>query len=133
DADRFMDATIDLWELAPESATRVGHPAPFPVGLPQTLIDLYTFEDDLVLDPFMGSGTTAVAAVRSNRHYIGIDADDGYVRAARARVQAEVDARLAGPAHTDRIRVQIPARPPAVEPVESPLERAMREGKKAKD
>ena len=40
-ADEFMDATLDVWELAPESATRVGHPAPFPVELPQRLIDLY--------------------------------------------------------------------------------------------
>jgi DNA modification methylase len=93
-ADPFMDATIDLWEMPPESATRVGHPAPFPVGLPHALIDLYTYEDDLVLDPFMGSGTTAVAAIRSRRHYLGVDTDEGYVRAARARCEAEVEAAL---------------------------------------
>ena len=54
-----MEATTDLWEIPPESATRVGHPAPFPVELPQRLIDLYTYEGDVVLDPFMGSGSTA--------------------------------------------------------------------------
>ena len=93
-ADEFMDATLDVWELAPESATRVGHPAPFPVELPQRLIDLYTYEGDVVLDPFMGSGTTAVAAVRTGRHYLGYDTDEGYVKAARERVAAEV-ARVA--------------------------------------
>jgi DNA modification methylase len=88
-ADEFMDATLDLWELAPESATRVGHPAPFPVELPQRLIDLYTYQGDVVLDPFMGSGTTAVAAVRTGRHYLGYDTDEAYAKAARARVAAE--------------------------------------------
>ena len=87
--DEFMEATLDLWELQPESATRVGHPAPFPVELPQRLIELYTFEDDLVLDPFMGSGTTAVAAVRTGRHYVGYDTDPAYVAAAEERVARE--------------------------------------------
>ena len=99
-ADEFMDATLDVWELAPESATRVGHPAPFPVELPQRLIELYTYEGDVVLDPFMGSGTTAVAAVRTGRHYLGYDTDEGYARSARERVAAEVAAgprRLARP------------------------------------
>lgn len=91
-ADEFMDATLDLWELAPESANRVGHPAPFPVELPQRLIDLYTYKGDVVLDPFMGSGTTAVAAVRTGRHYLGYDTDEAYARAARARVADEVTA-----------------------------------------
>ena len=54
--------------MPPESATRVGHPAPYPVELPKRLIELYTYENDVVLDPFMGSGTTAVAAVRTDRH-----------------------------------------------------------------
>ncbi|MGK2949270.1 MAG: DNA-methyltransferase [Acidimicrobiales bacterium] len=96
-ADEFMDATLDVWELAPESATRVGHPAPFPVELPQRLIDLYTYEGDVVLDPFMGSGTTAVAAVRTGRHYLGYDTDDTYAKAARERVAREAAAVLAGP------------------------------------
>jgi hypothetical protein len=60
--DEFLEATTDVWEIAPESARRVGHLAPFPVELPQRLIDLYTYRDDVVLDPFMGAGTTAVAA-----------------------------------------------------------------------
>jgi DNA modification methylase len=97
-ADEFMEATLDVWELAPESATRVGHPAPFPVELPQRLIDLYTYRGDVVLDPFMGSGTTAVAAVRSGRHYLGYDTDEGYAKAARERVAGDAEAVLASPA-----------------------------------
>jgi site-specific DNA-methyltransferase (adenine-specific) len=96
-ADEFMDATLDVWELAPESATRVGHPAPFPVELPHRLIDLYTYEGDVVLDPFMGSGTTAVAAVRTGRRYLGYDTDEAYVKAARERAAAEVARVQANP------------------------------------
>jgi site-specific DNA-methyltransferase (adenine-specific) len=72
----------------------VGHPAPFPVELPHRLIDLYTYKGDVVLDPFMGSGTTAVAAVRTGRHYLGYDTDDGYAKAARERVAGEVQRAL---------------------------------------
>ena len=62
------------------------HPAPFPVELPARLIQLYTFEDDLVLDPFMGSGSTLVAAEPLGRRYVGYDLDEGYVQLARVRV-----------------------------------------------
>src|SRR3954451_23975858 len=88
-ADEFMDATLDVWDLPAESAKRVGHPAPFPVELPQRFIELYTFEGELVLDPFMGAGSTAVAAVRTGRHFIGYDTDPEYVDAARERVADE--------------------------------------------
>jgi DNA modification methylase len=94
-ADEFMEATLDVWELAPESARRVGHPAPFPVELPQRLIELYTWRGDVVLDPFMGVGSAAVAAVRTGRHYLGYDTDEGYARAARERVAVEVERALA--------------------------------------
>ena len=66
--DEFMESTVDVWEIPPESASRVGHPAPFPVALPERLIHMNTYEGEVVLDPFMGSGTTAVAAVRTGRH-----------------------------------------------------------------
>jgi len=92
--DEFIDATTDVWEIPAESATRVGHPAPFPVELPQRLIELYTYVDDLVLDPFMGSGTTAVAAVRTGRRYVGYDTDSGYVRIAERRAEDERGRRL---------------------------------------
>ena len=73
--DEFMEATLDVWELPAESASRVGHPAPFPVALPERLIHLHTYVGDVVLDPFMGSGSTAVAAKRTGRHFLGYDTD----------------------------------------------------------
>jgi site-specific DNA-methyltransferase (adenine-specific) len=87
--DEFMEATTDVWEIPPESASRVGHPAPFPVALPERLIHLHTYAGDLVLDPFMGSGSTAVAAVRTGRHFAGYDTDPDYVEAALERVRRE--------------------------------------------
>jgi len=88
--DEFMEATLDVWEIPAESATRVGHPAPFPVALVERCIQLFTYDGDVVLDPFMGSGTTAVAAVSTGRRYVGYDTDAGYVRAARERVSSMV-------------------------------------------
>jgi site-specific DNA-methyltransferase (adenine-specific) len=92
--DEFIEATTDVWELPSERATRVGHPAPFPVELPRRLIELYTYEGDLVLDPFMGSGTTAAAAVRTGRHYVGYDTESEYVRIAEQRVGEERDRQV---------------------------------------
>ena len=89
-AAEFMQATTDLWEIRPASATRVGHPAPFPVELPQRLIELYTYRGDLVLDPFIGSGTTALAAMRTGRHYVGFDTDPVYITLAEERLDAEL-------------------------------------------
>ncbi len=82
-----MALTLDIWSIPPESARRVGHPAPFPVELPEQLIRLYTFRDDLVLDPFMGSGSALVAAARLGRRYIGYDLDPQYVQIAEERVR----------------------------------------------
>jgi DNA modification methylase len=87
--DEFIDATIDVWDIPSESATRVGHPAPFPVELPRRLIELYTYRGDLVLDPFMGSGSTALAAIRTERHYAGFDTDETYVALAERRIAEE--------------------------------------------
>lgn len=86
--DDFLALTLDVWSIPPESAKRVGHPAPFPVELPEQLIRLYTFKDDLVLDPFMGSGSALVAAARLGRRYVGYDLDASYVEIARQRVEA---------------------------------------------
>src|SRR3954447_1912516 len=82
----FMDSTLDIWRIQPESARRVGHPAPYPVEVPRRCIELLTYRDDVVLDPFMGSGSTAVAAVRSDRRYVGYDTDPAYVAPAEKRV-----------------------------------------------
>jgi DNA modification methylase len=88
-AEDFMASTLDVWAMPSESARRVGHPAPFPVELPEQLIRLYTFADDLVLDPFMGSGSALVAAARLGRRFIGYDIDPEYVELARQRVATE--------------------------------------------
>jgi hypothetical protein len=92
----FMEGTLDVWEIPPERASRVGHPAPFPVELPARLIDLYTYRGDLVLDPFLGSGSTAVAAIRTGRHYVGYDLDQSYVDLAESRVAEEQARQLEG-------------------------------------
>ena len=86
--DDFLDATVSVWNIAPASARRIGHPAPFPVELPRRLIELYTFRGDLVLDPFIGAGSTAVAAVESGRHYVGYDIEESYLEIARQRIAA---------------------------------------------
>ena len=132
--DEFMEATTDVWEISPESATRVGHPAPFPVELPERLIHLYTYYDDLVLDPFMGSGTTAVAAVRTGRHYAGYDTDAEYVETAKQRVDAEKD-RLAKQRERSEepITVVLPAVPSAEDDGDDFQRRAGREGRAAKE
>jgi DNA modification methylase len=128
----FMENTLDVWEIPPESATRVGHPAPFPVELPSRLIELYTYREDLVLDPFLGSGTTAVAAIRSGRHYVGYDLDDSYVQLAERRV-ADERQRLADEDHVSPVRVSLPAIPPVSSDDEDFQARAVREGRAAKE
>ena len=82
----FLEATMSVWDILPESARRVGHPAPFPTELPRRLIELYTFAGDLILDPFLGSGSTAIAAVQSGRHYVGYETDAAYAALAEKRI-----------------------------------------------
>lgn len=104
--DDFLADTLDVWDIPPESARRVQHPAPFPSELPERVIRLYTYEDDLVLDPFMGSGSTLVAAARTGRRYVGYDLDAEYVAIARSRVSevAEAIARHEPPADVEEIQ-----------------------------
>jgi site-specific DNA-methyltransferase (adenine-specific) len=84
--EQFMEWTKSVWTMNPESAKKVGHPAPFPIELPYRLIQLYTFKDDVILDPFMGSGTTAIAALKAERKYIGYDNDPAYIKLAEERI-----------------------------------------------
>jgi len=84
--DQFMEWTKSVWTMNPESAKKVGHPAPFPIELPYRLIQLYTYKDDIIFDPFMGSGSTAVAALKSDRNYFGYDIDAEYIKLAEARI-----------------------------------------------
>lgn len=86
--DEFLGLTQSIWSFNPESARRVGHPAPFPVELPRRLIRLYTYKNDVVLDPFAGVGTTAVAAVLTGRRFVGYEIEPEYVARAEARIQA---------------------------------------------
>ncbi|MFH0823835.1 MAG: site-specific DNA-methyltransferase [Pseudomonadota bacterium] len=84
--EEFMAATTSVWHIPAESARKVKHPAPFPVALVERLIHLYTFEGDVVLDPFMGSGSTAVAAVQSGRRFVGYEVEPKYVQICGERV-----------------------------------------------
>jgi site-specific DNA-methyltransferase (adenine-specific) len=82
----FLEYTKSIWKFPAASAKRVGHPAPFPEELPARLIKLYSFEDDVVLDPFVGSGTTCIAALKLKRNYIGYDIKQEYVNLAKDRL-----------------------------------------------
>lgn len=84
--EQFMEWTKSVWTMNPESAKKVGHPAPFPVELPYRLIQLYTYTGDIVLDPFMGSGSTAIAALKANRKYVGYEIDPLYKQLAEERI-----------------------------------------------
>ena len=130
-SDEFMEATLDVWDIPPESATRVNHPAPFPVELPERLIKLYTFKDDLVLDPFLGSGSTLVAAARTDRRGAGYDMDPAYVEIARERVRAELAGHVRSAPVDDS--VEVPDDRPVLEGGDDFQARASREGKAAQD
>ncbi|MDR1793285.1 MAG: site-specific DNA-methyltransferase [Bacteroidales bacterium] len=85
--EQFMEWTKSIWTMNAESARRIGHPAPFPEELPYRLIQLYSFKNDIILDPFMGSGTTAVSALKSDRKYVGYDISQEYIDIANKRLQ----------------------------------------------
>lgn len=90
--DEFLDFTKSVWTFPPQSAKRAGHPAPFPVELPRRLIQLYTFSGELVVDPFMGSGATAIAAATNVRKYVGYDVSQEYAEIARKRISEALSA-----------------------------------------
>ena len=82
----FIEWTKSVWTFPAVNAKRIGHPAPFPVELPHRLINLYSYEGDVVLDPFCGSGTTCLAALQNNRHYIGYDINGDYIDLSEKRI-----------------------------------------------
>lgn len=84
--EEFLENTRSVWTFPAESAKRVGHPAPFPVELPYRLIQLYSFSGEVILDPFMGSGQTAIAALRAGRHFVGYEVEESYVNLANERI-----------------------------------------------
>ncbi len=85
--DEFLEFTKSVWTFPAESARKIGHPAPFPVELPYRLIQLYTFKDEVILDPFCGSGSACIAAIKTGRHYIGYDTEEEYVHLAERRIR----------------------------------------------
>jgi modification methylase len=85
--EQFMEWTKSIWTMNAESARRIGHPAPFPEELPFRLIQLYSFKGDIILDPFMGSGTTAVSALKSDRKFVGYDISKEYNDLAEKRIE----------------------------------------------
>lgn len=125
----FLALTLDIWAIPPESARRVGHPAPFPVELPEQLIRLYTFENDLVLDPFMGSGSALVAAARLGRRYVGYDLDPSYVGIARRRVAEALTP--ASPVAQTRLRLTETGSSVEAVDIDDLQSRATKEGKAA--
>ncbi|MBQ6099497.1 MAG: site-specific DNA-methyltransferase [Methanobrevibacter sp.] len=86
--DDFIKWTQSIWTFPAVNAKRIGHPAPFPVELPHRLINLYSYEGDVVLDPFCGSGTTCIAAIQNKRNYIGYDINEKYIELAKNRIKS---------------------------------------------
>lgn len=82
----FIEWTKSVWTFPAVNAKRIGHPAPFPIELPHRLINLYSYEGDVVLDPFCGSGTTCLAALQNGRHYIGYDINEDYIDLSEKRI-----------------------------------------------
>ncbi len=89
----FLELTRSVWRFPAEPARKVGHPAPFPVELSHRCIQLYTYSEEVVLDPFMGSGSTALAAVKAGRRFVGYELDALYCALAEGRIQAALDAK----------------------------------------
>jgi modification methylase len=85
--EQFMEWTKSIWTMNAESARRIGHPAPFPEELPNRLIQLYSFTNDIILDPFIGSGTTAISALKAGRKYVGYDINKDYIELANRRIE----------------------------------------------
>lgn len=88
--EEFMEGTLSIWNIPAESARRVGHPAPFPVALAHRVIQLFSYVDDVILDPFAGSGTTCVAALQSGRKYVGYDIEPEYCQLAEQRIKETI-------------------------------------------
>jgi site-specific DNA-methyltransferase (adenine-specific) len=86
--EEFLEFTKSVWTFGAESARKIGHPAPFPVELPYRLMQLYTFSGEVVLDPFMGSGQTALAALKAGRHFVGYEINEEYLRLAEKRIHS---------------------------------------------
>lgn len=83
----FIEWTNGVWNFSGERKSRVGHPAPFPIELPRRCIKLFSFQEDVVLDSFLGSGTTLVASLQTGRIGIGVEINERYCRLAIKRLK----------------------------------------------
>ena len=88
--EEFLEFTKSVWTLTAESARKIGHPAPFPVELAYRLVRMFSFSGDTVLDPFMGTATSLLAAARCSRNVIGVEIEPSYVKMAKARLEEEL-------------------------------------------
>jgi len=89
--EEFLEYTKSVWEFPAESAKKVGHPAPFSIELPYRCIQLYTYKGDVVLDPFCGVGSSGLAAIKTDRHFIGLDITQEYVDKANIRISEKLN------------------------------------------
>lgn len=87
--EEFMEWTNGIWTFSGESKKRIGHPAPFPRELPKRCIKLFSYVEDTIFDPFLGSGTTLIEARLNNRKGIGVDISKEYCELAKKRVLKE--------------------------------------------
>ncbi len=83
----FIDWTNGVWSFNGESKRRIGHPAPFPIELPKRCIRLFSYVGDVILDPFLGSGTTLLACLETNRLGIGVEINKNYCALAEKRIK----------------------------------------------
>lgn len=86
--DEFLGWTNGVWTFSGESRKKIGHPAPFPVELPRRCIKLFSYVDDTILDPFLGSGSTLIACLITKRKGIGVDIDKHYCTLAKKRIMS---------------------------------------------
>ncbi|MEA3345267.1 MAG: site-specific DNA-methyltransferase [Chloroflexota bacterium] len=100
--DEFIEWTNGVWNFSGANRKRIGHPAPFPVELPRRCIKLFSYVGDLVLDPFLGSGSTLIACLETDRAGIGVEISEEYCALAVKRL-------LSARACADRTRSPVPA------------------------
>jgi site-specific DNA-methyltransferase (adenine-specific) len=89
--EEFLEWTKSVWAFSAVSARKIGHPAPFPEELPHRLIQLYSFKGDVILDPFVGSGSTCLSALKDERNYVAYDIDPEYIKLAETRISTYRD------------------------------------------
>ena len=86
--EEFMDSTLSIWNILPAKAKKIGHPAPFPEELVERFINLYSYKNEIILDPFIGSGTTGLAAKNLERDYRGYEVNSDYCDLAKKRINS---------------------------------------------